>query len=181
MMDAEREKTCCFTGHRPSKLPWGYNESDSGCLRLKAAVADVLSALYGDGVRRFLCGMAEGADMYFAEAVIALREQRPDVTLEAVIPFEGQERRWPERSRRRYGRLVLLCDACTVLHGEYAREHYLERDRYMADRSAVLVAVYGGKRGGTRYTMEYAAARGLTVVQIPLYPETGARGDIYIP
>lgn len=20
--------TCCFTGHRPSKLPWGSNEGD---------------------------------------------------------------------------------------------------------------------------------------------------------
>ena len=26
---------CCFTGHRPSKLPWGEDERDPRCLALK--------------------------------------------------------------------------------------------------------------------------------------------------
>ena len=25
-----KEKTCCFTGHRPDKLPWGEDEADPG-------------------------------------------------------------------------------------------------------------------------------------------------------
>ena len=24
----ERRRSCCFTGHRPRKLPWGSNEED---------------------------------------------------------------------------------------------------------------------------------------------------------
>ena len=40
MMD--REKTCCFTGHRPDKLPWGEDESDPRCLRLKRAIAQAV-------------------------------------------------------------------------------------------------------------------------------------------
>ena len=28
----EIEKTCCFTGHRPEKLPWRDNERDPPCL-----------------------------------------------------------------------------------------------------------------------------------------------------
>ena len=31
----DRAKTCCFTGHRPEKLPWRYDEGDSRCLALK--------------------------------------------------------------------------------------------------------------------------------------------------
>ena len=31
----KREQSCCFTGHRPDKLPWGENESDPRCLALK--------------------------------------------------------------------------------------------------------------------------------------------------
>ena len=75
----EREKTCCFTGHRAEKLPWGDDERAPACLRLKAAIADVLQSLYAAGYRHFLCGMATGADIYWGEAVAALREERPDV------------------------------------------------------------------------------------------------------
>lgn len=28
----EKEKTCCFSGHRPNKLPWGYNEISDDCV-----------------------------------------------------------------------------------------------------------------------------------------------------
>ena len=38
----DHEKTCCFTGHRPDKLPWGEDESDPRCLRLKRAIAQAV-------------------------------------------------------------------------------------------------------------------------------------------
>ena len=31
----DKASTCCFTGHRPDKLPWGSRESDPRCLTLK--------------------------------------------------------------------------------------------------------------------------------------------------
>ena len=67
------EKTCCFTGHRPDKLPWGEEESDPRCLRLKEAVARAVEDAYVSGIRRFITGMARGVDLYCAEAVLALR------------------------------------------------------------------------------------------------------------
>ena len=70
----EREKTCCFTGHRVDKLPWGDDESAPACLTLKRTIADVLASLYADGCRHFICGMATGSDIYCGEAVVALRE-----------------------------------------------------------------------------------------------------------
>ena len=41
-----RQESCCFTGHRPAKLPWGMDETDARCLRLKAQIADALEAAY---------------------------------------------------------------------------------------------------------------------------------------
>ena len=26
------ERCCAFTGHRPKKFPWGYNEADARCV-----------------------------------------------------------------------------------------------------------------------------------------------------
>ena len=44
--ETPREKTCCFTGHRSAKLPWGANENDPRCLRLKSDLADAVEAVY---------------------------------------------------------------------------------------------------------------------------------------
>ena len=90
----EKALTCCFTGHRPQSLPWGTREDDPRCAELKTELAARLEAVYEMGWRHFLCGMALGCDTYFAEAVLALREKHPDVTLEAVIPCGSQPERW---------------------------------------------------------------------------------------
>ena len=78
-----RETTCCFTGHRPEKLPWREDEGDPRCLELKARLAGAVEAAYEKGMRHFLCGMARGADFYCCEAALALRERgirdRPNV------------------------------------------------------------------------------------------------------
>ena len=38
----DRATTCCFTGHRPNKLPWGEDERAPRCLALKARLAELL-------------------------------------------------------------------------------------------------------------------------------------------
>ena len=53
--------TCCFTGHRPSKLPWGTREEDPRCVALKGRIAAALEEEYAAGVRHFISGMARGA------------------------------------------------------------------------------------------------------------------------
>lgn len=164
----KRTITCCFTGHRAEKLPWKYNETDPGCLRLKEQLRDVLSALYGAGYRHFICGMATGGDLYFGEAVVALRDKHPDVTLEAAIPFEGQSALWPESARKRYFRLAEECDKQTVLHHSYTPDCMMDRNRYMVDNAGLLIAAYNGSPGGTRNTMLYAMRQGVEILQLDI-------------
>ena len=164
----ERAQTCCFTGHRPMKLPWGMNEDDPRCLMLKAELAARLEGLYALGFRRFLCGMAIGCDMYFAEAVLALREDHPDVRLEAVIPFGDQPGRWNEKQRRRYNSLIDRADRVTVLQTVYTSDCMMRRNRWMVERSSVLLACYDGRPGGTMNTILCAERSGLRVILIEL-------------
>ena len=161
-------KTCCFTGHRADKLPWRDNEYAPACMALKAAIVDVLATLYASGYRHFICGMATGADVYCGEAVVALRSEHPDVTLEAAIPYAGQESRWPQRWKDRYFRLAEECDKLTVLHQTYTPDCMMDRNRYMVDASQLLVAVYNGSPGGTRNTMLYAMRRGIEIIELPV-------------
>ena len=163
-----RALICCFTGHRPMKLPWGMNEDDPRCLMLKAELAARLEGLYALGFRRFLCGMAIGCDMYFAEAVLALREQHADVRLEAVIPFGDQPGRWNEKQRRRYNALIDSADRVTVLQTVYTSDCMMRRNRWMVDRSSVLLACYDGRPGGTMNTILYAERSGLRVMLVEI-------------
>ena len=42
----EIRRTCCFTGHRPEKMPWGGNESAPRRTSLKATIRDAVIAAY---------------------------------------------------------------------------------------------------------------------------------------
>ena len=165
----EREATCAFTGHRESKLPWHGDEADPRCQRLKRCIFDAAEALYiNEGVTHFICGMASGADLYFCEAIIALREEHPEITLEAAIPCEEQAGRWPEALRKRYDRLVTECDYMTVVSEHYTPDCMLRRNRYMVDECQYLIAVYNGSPGGTRATLLYAMRQGRQIIQLPV-------------
>lgn len=164
----DRNTCCAFTGHRESKLPWGAHEGDSRCQRLKKSIYDAAEAVYQSGVRHYLCGMATGCDAYFCEAVIALREEHPDVTLEAAIPWEGQSARWTAAQKKRYERLVSECDYRTVVQPAYTDGCFLRRNRYMVDCAHILIAAYDGRPGGTQSTILYAIRQGLEIIELPV-------------
>ena len=124
---------------------------------------EAVEEAYGRGMRHFMCGMARGADFYFCETVLKLRRRCPDVTMEAVLPCEEQAARWRERERERYFTLVERCDRETMVQRRYDEGCMLRRNRYMVDRSALLIAVYDGMLGGTMYTLTYAMRQGLDV------------------
>ena len=129
---------------------------------------DAADAVYHAGVRRFVCGMALGCDMYFCETAVQLRIEHPEITIEAAIPFEKQSLSWSTQDRRRYDRLVAECDIQTVVSDGYFRGCYTKRNRYMIDRAGVLIAAYDGTPGGTQSTVLYAIRQGLEIIELPI-------------
>lgn len=162
----EKKLTCCFSGHRPNKLPWRQDEQDTRCIALKAELAARLEGIYQAGYRHFICGMALGCDMYFADAVIALRNIHPDVTLEAAIPCGTQSERWSFQHRIRYNNLLDSCDKVTVLQIEYTPTCMQQRNEYMVDRSSLLLCCFNGTSGGTMKTILYAIRSGADAIVI---------------
>jgi len=163
-----RESTCCFSGHRPEKLPWGTDEGDAGALALKGRIAQALDTAYRDGYRHFICGMARGCDLYFCEAALALRDRREGVSVEAAIPCPDQAARWSARDRARWENLVKRCDYEMMVQHQYSQGCMHRRNRYMVDRSSRLIAAFDGSSGGTRYTVAYAMRQGLDIVKLEI-------------
>ena len=132
-------------------------------LYVSEEVAEQLKELYALGYRRFLCGMAIGCDTYFAEAVLALKEEHPDVSLEAAIPCADQANRWNRKQRETYQELLLRCDAAKTFQEHYSPGCMQMRNTYMVDNSSAMLACYDGRPGGTMSTLLYAKREGLDI------------------
>lgn len=158
-----KETTCCFSGHRPMKLPWGMREGDPRCQKMKSWISEALEELYSSGYRRFICGMAIGCDMIFAEAVIALRQVHPDVILEGAVPCDDQASRWNKAQKQHYAELISSADVIKTFQPNYSGNCMQRRNEYMVDEASLLLACYDGRPGGTMKTILYAQRQGLEV------------------
>lgn len=160
-----QEKSCAFTGHRPRKFPWGYNEADVRCVALKKALTEEIARLVDAGYMDFLSGMAEGADTWAALAVLALKKENPALKLHCVLPCEGQADEWSASARELYSSILEQADEVVYVSREYHDGCMLERNRYLVDHTTCLLAVYNGEwRGGTAMTVRYARKMGREVI-----------------
>lgn len=161
------ETTCCFTGHRPHRLPWHEDEWDPRCQRLREELDRQVDRAYDRGYRHFISGMAQGGDLMFCESVLKLKQRHPEVVLEAAVPYPGQADRWKAPQQERYRRLLAQCDLETVVQQEYTPDCMQRRNYYMVERSSLLIALYDGNPGGgTCKTLLYAIRRALDVIQL---------------
>lgn len=156
---------CGFTGHRPEKLPWGSDETDSRCEALKLRLRQLITQAIADGAHTFVCGMARGCDFYFAEAVLELKAVH-DIRLEVMLPCAEQSQRWREKDAERYRQLLLQCDGVYLLQKTYSEGCMLRRNRAMADRCQRIISVWDGSSGGTGATVQYAKRKGIEVIPV---------------
>ena len=136
--------TCAFTGHRPSKMPWGYDEADSQCAALKEVLQEKIEAFVGAGVTDFFSGMAEGTDQYCSRIILDLRRKNPALKLRCVLPCRGQENRWSDSARERYRAILKQADSVEYIGRDYYDGCMLDRNRRLVESADLLLAVYNG-------------------------------------
>ncbi len=161
------ETTCAFTGHRPKSFPWGYDETDQGCVLLKKVLAEQIGVLADRGVTDFLSGMALGTDLWCSQVVLCLKQSNPAVKLHCILPCEGQESKWTVSAQERYRSILAQANEVVYVNQEYNRNCMLERNRWLVDHSSILLTVYNGSfRSGTGFTVRYALKQGREVIII---------------
>ena len=162
---SQESLACAFTGSRPMAFHFKYNENHHDCQNLKKRITLEIHVLYLDGFRTFYCGAAMGVDMWCGEIVLHLKKVYSDIKLISVVPFIGQEKTWPKDYQERYHHLLENSDKTIILHDKFANKHYMERNRYIVDRSDLILAVCApgtleSRTGGTYYTVNYANKMG---------------------
>lgn len=151
-------KTCCCTGHRPKGFPFKYGidkQKHNNYLQMLEEKIEFAITFYG--ITNFISGMALGVDLDFAEIVLKLQDKYP-ITLECAIPCPNQTVKWNSKDAYRYCKILQRADkVCLISSERYSPKCMLKRNRYMVDKSDLVIAVFNGiEKGGTWYTISYA-------------------------
>ncbi len=154
-----------FTGYRPSKLGF-CGENDPRCIALKQKIRSNIETLIYSGASQFYSGMALGVDIWCAQAVLDLKQLRPEITLTAVIPCPEQDEKWNAQDKAVYRGILEQCSDVICVKKHYTKDCMFERNRRLVELCDLLLAVYDGKSGGTQYTVEYAEKKHRKVIVI---------------
>ena len=156
---------CAFTGHRPHKFPWRYDETDSRCVALKTALAEQIMALSEAGATDFYSGGANGVDCWAALIVLELRKKNPALKLHSILPHEGQADKWSNSAQERYHFILKQADSVEYVSRKYYDGCMMDRNHRLVEAAGLLLAVYNGEhRGGTAATVRYARKLGRRIM-----------------
>lgn len=171
-----------FTGYRPEKLPFGYDFECEQAKTLKRALYTEYDKLFRKGFKYFLTGGAMGSDLMAADVILQLKKeygkQAKNVMSIICLPCHEHFRNWNPAETEHLERILSDdTSAFYVSDRPYYPGCMQERNKYMVDTSAVLIAVYDGKAGGTRNTVEYA--KGLKRKIVSFRPDSGIRIELF--
>ncbi len=161
------EISCSFTGHRPQRFPWRFNEDDPRCIALKSVLTEQIKALVESGATNFFSGMALGVDVWAAQIVLTLRETDPRLKLHCVLPCKDQDTKWNTAARKIYHAILERADTVQYVSQDYYNGCMLDRNRRLVDLADILLAVWDGKpAGGTAATVRYAQKQKREIIRI---------------
>ena len=170
---------CAFTGYRPQKMPFGFDEEDLRCVDFKQRIRFTVEMLVLSGYSHFMTGGALGFDTFAAEAVMGVRRKNPWVTLEVAVPFDEQPDHWTPFARARYDWILNQADIITYISHEYTKGCLFKRNNYLIDNCDLLLAAYDGQPGGTAQAVAYARSRRREIRFIPPVVQGMRKGAWY--
>ena len=162
----------CGTGHRPNKL---YNLYDPGLYsRAVRWLAGYLIMIHKATAKKLvvISGMALGFDMVIALAAILAREMGYPVYLVCAVPCPGQTSKWRNKNTIRWYNDIIskanwvetvVPDAKTDAECIAAMD---TRNRWMVNRSEMVIECWNGSPGGTKNCRDYAVGMGRPIVNV---------------
>ena len=160
----DKEKTCCFTGHR--NIPESQKKS------LQKRLESELTQLIHQGTRYFGAGGALGFDTMAALTVLKLKEGCPHIKLILVLPCKDQTKVWNEANKKIYNQILQQADKAVYTSKYYYRGCMHKRNRHLVDNSGICICYLTDSKGGAAYTVDYAKQKGLRTINIAVDKNT---------
>lgn len=156
--------TCCFTGHRPEKLPGNGNVTESMALRrilsvLRLAIEEAVN----EGYKTFVSGMAPGIDLWSATFIRDLKVKNPEINLVCVLPCKDQKKSLYGENLYDYNLILDSASQVICLNEKYTSFCMRERNQFMVDHSSKIIAVVNNYRSGTGMTINMAKKKGIDI------------------
>ena len=134
---------CAIIGQNPMRFPWGFDEEDDHCQKLKIELAQQIMVLRQRGVSQFLTACDCGVGLYAAEIVNGLRETTDqDLMLFCYTPHEEQSTKWAPYLRERYFDMLINCTCMSAVCEVGVPDAQLRAYRQIIDLADVVLGVY---------------------------------------
>lgn len=163
----------CITGHRPNGLPkeYGYNLNNEAWTKLKKYIEVTIEECYKYATPNeeltLVTGMALGVDTAFWEIADKLRKSNRNIKIEAAVPFIGQQKKWTHESQKQYKQMLSESDKVTIVsEGGFTTWKMMARNRYMVNKSDIVIAIICKETGGTAQCVKYAKEHNKVVIEI---------------
>lgn len=154
-----RKHRCCFTGHRPNKLSLKEKE-------IKPLLEKAIDSAIDNGYVTFITGMAMGTDIWAAEIVLERRRVNKEIHLICALPHPGFENGRSITEKMRFSKIIKEADLVREINSNYFNGCYQVRNKWMVDKSSLVIAVFNGQKSGTKNTIEYAKKKEVEIVNV---------------
>ncbi|MBQ7794193.1 MAG: DUF1273 family protein [Clostridia bacterium] len=153
-----RDKSVCFSGHR--------NMPAESCNEIYKKLVGTVKTLAAEGYTEFYCGGAVGFDMMAETAVLDVKRNFPDISLHLILPYRGHNSGWSIIDKRKFEVIMKYARSVEYIFDRYVSWCFSERNKRMVDNSSVLVYYMTECKGGTWFTVKYAASKELKLFNL---------------
>lgn len=120
-----------------------------------------------EGFRVFVSGMEEGPEIWAAETVLRFKRiyetYGEEIKLFSVLPYEGTEKFRTMEEQIRFQRLLSFCDGVIYVNPEQDLKSIQERNLYIVNNSALIIAISNIEKGSTLFTINTAISKNKVV------------------
>ena len=164
----EKEYRCAIIGQHPMRFPWGFDEEDDRCRKLKMELAQQIMVLRQSGVSQFLTACDCGVGLYTGEIINGLRMTDRDLMLICYTPHEEQATKWAPYLRERYFAMLEKCTLISAVCEVGAPDAQFQAYKKIIDLADVVLAVYDKDTSPTGGAEDSALAYAMDVARKPV-------------